>query len=437
MTVSSLTLKKDLLNFELGFGLQRLGIRSSLMFVTLFFFFVCHVFGQIPVTPYANYRDSLFYDNMADDINGVISGYYDDLTKILSDLKQLEHLVLPFQRFERNTGIFEYQATPLSAYHLKQNYYLRLFPQSSLDFSCLNAFTFTAARGDCSAVSLYQNDYEMHPFDPTEGLDLVIDGDKIQLKIVQYALLESGASIFLFVPDNCVLHLTRVHRHQFVMARNTWKYSRQNNRPVELIGLRSNVIHNISPFNYITSLDDLPSSSFSIVSYRYVDLIAEFKLNLFDDDQPYVVPQNTSLEFVPLDGQLNQDTTRIVFRVSDLEKCRDLLQDPDTELFDLTVDMSTQSSPLILTPPDCELHVVEAIRTQKLRRHSNVDKLLRYGDAWVHGAGPSAIQSLATRIAFIETVSDFPELTFVYQPLPGVFEFAVHPIQEYILPRDL
>lgn len=291
---------------------------------------------------YNAYKSSDFSEGLIADLDRTISDYFEDLQTILLDLTQLETLRLPFTRinYDTSTALFEYTINE-PIFHLKQNACLSLH---LLEYSEL---TFT---GDCSDLRL----------DEATTTTLHVERGIMHLKIQEQETAE------LFVPDYCVLYLTRIVREQLAheKKRRQLLYSHRNNRGPELHGLTSTELKNFDAFDFITSIYHLPTLSFQSYAYPQAEFVFE------SDNEWYVIPQSIELEFAASHiSRFEQDTVRIEFQ----SNCTDLESEITFEMF--------HDNPFVLTTrADCQLHVVRIQRTVKLNRHSASEKLLRYGD---------------------------------------------------------
>ena len=337
------------------------------------------------------------------DIDGVIAGYFNDLSTVVSDLYKLD-ITLPLQRGKK---VFSYVAeTP--EYHMKQNHRLPLY-QSRHPLT----LTLHYHSGDCST-----------PHAP---------GALIELNVNH--LVHRRSQTYLTIPDGCLLYLVKVDLIRREADPYTWKqlhYSHRNYRPPEFRGLASDQIHNVDRYQFMTLMKDFPA----IDLQEYNDTHATFAWT--DTSASYVIPQNC--HFPLFDHQLHpsnfdQDILQMTVEGRSIAKCHmenihmpswSVQAETDT-IPQIKVDKCARKSVTINTFPDCQLLVLGISRTISFSSDKVLQRQMRYGmnedvfqDTFMI-VTRNQINSRATWHTYIETLEDFPNLAFERY----LFEYAV------------
>lgn len=357
---------------------------------------------------WTGFQDTSFATSTLGDLRLRMEGYFSDLSTILSDVQQLEALVLSFQRIseDENSAVFENTAVGDSNFHLKQNSFLKLE-----EIDPATTLYFTHEDGDCSGVQWH-------------GLSTI--------------QVEPRTTRRLFVPDTCLLRLNRITRSILLeeiglFVKPRLKHSHQNSRRPEVIGLISKVVHNLAQQNFVETIHDFPTLFFK----SYADPQVVFGYDSLDCLlSPYVIPQNFKFELSrPRGSSFDQDRLHLVLRKMSLEACGEATK-PEIE-----ITLGTFEPWSIQTPHDCELQIIQVTRTMELIPHSLSDRRVRYG---VPPLQPKITPMLVSsgeildpnNHIYVETLDDLGEFPFVgYREGYQVFRKDLS--SKYIVPGDV
>lgn len=388
------------------------------------------------------------------DMNEVIADFFNDLSTTVSDLYALD-ITLSFQ--QENNDFFLYKPeTP--TYHFKSNIDLLLSPPRQRLHLTLQHHS-----GDCSGVRLVfkrQSSFTSSFFSGSgiamERTDdiiiLKISGDATHVfRIPQHRrshrrVIKLNYWSYLRIPMDCVLYLVDVKKFKKHPS-NQLRYSRLNNRPPELHGLKSNHIHNLETFNFVTSVEELEYMKLG----DYNDTHALFQ----SIPQPsFGIPQNSIFSlYDPQRHRLSFDCDSFQMTLETLneEKCR--FEDEHFAGFSISTISDTirqirvdkhllDHSISLQAHPDCRLRILTYSRMVSFASDSVFQKQMRYGmtrkamETTFLTMVSESIQSPAIIMyRYVEMLSDLPNLFFqIYTFGYAVFRTS---LRFYIVPSGL
>lgn len=360
------------------------------------------------------FRETDFGQNMIQDvIENQIGAFYTDLSTSVSNFRDFKEL-LTFDRLGRGSSslVFRYDS-PILMYHLKQNHEIEIPDDIEI--------TLLIKSENCANLRL-----ENRVINPkTATIDL-----------------RRGR---LWIPDRCVLYLTRLERICWLpnQLRQQLAFFYRNNQRPQIRGVFSRRILNLNRYNYFTSVNNVLIRPLKIKSYD--NGIASFGL-----DVKVVIPQNYTLLLYngnDYPTPFESDIVRLIVRPSNCPDASDfqlqqglsVIEKRDARLEFQLMQHSIDGNAYIHTPVGCELFVLEIFRQIDVTLHPRERKHIQYG---VPRQVSATIRLNSNQIAidydwytYVENLRDLPVLQFSSYRF-GIAQFQTTMLDFYLVPAD-